>query len=621
MTQQDTAGSPSAKRRKLKANGPVKEIATTKPQTSLLKGLDRAISPPLIRRRSPGPTPSFVPTWNFDDVPISRPAQPPTDPEQLGKEKDEDGGTRFIPSPIQLTRIMKLHGHQNVDTVGLNDLLGDPLIKECWNFNFLFDLEFVMQHFDRDVRDMVKVKIVHGFWKRDDANRISLLETAERYPNIELLSAYIPDPFGTHHSKMLVLFRHDDTAQIIIHTANMIHRDWANMTQAVWVSPQLPLLSRASQSQSDTNTNPIGSGERFKSDLLRYIGAYEKRLKGLIAQLEDYDFSSIRAAFIGSVPSRQKPGRAIPSTTSFGWLGLKEILSTIPISKAKAFSPPHIVAQVSSIATLGAAPTWLSNLQSVLSSYSKATTSVPENTTVSFTKASSFFTKRDDSVRIASSPKFSVIFPNPEEIRNSLDGYGSGGSIHWKLQSAQQQKQLEYMHPMLCHWASTPSAPALASTDVPRREAHRGPAAPHIKTYIRFSDDEQNTIDWAMLTSANLSKQAWGDVVNKKEEIWIQSWETGVVVWPALFAETTQAAVDEVVMVPMFGKDMPGVDDNGVNLEGKEAEEMRPKTIVGFRMPYDLPLKPYTADEKPWCATMAYTEPDRNGHAWPGYGR
>jgi hypothetical protein len=22
--------------------------------------------------------------------------------------------------------------------------LGDPLIKECWNFNFLFDLDFVM---------------------------------------------------------------------------------------------------------------------------------------------------------------------------------------------------------------------------------------------------------------------------------------------------------------------------------------------------------------------------------------------------------------------------------------------------------------------------------------------
>jgi tyrosyl-DNA phosphodiesterase-1 len=43
-----------------------------------------------------------------------------------------------------LTRIAGLAAHQNVDAVGLGDLLGDPLIKECWNFNFLFDLDFVM---------------------------------------------------------------------------------------------------------------------------------------------------------------------------------------------------------------------------------------------------------------------------------------------------------------------------------------------------------------------------------------------------------------------------------------------------------------------------------------------
>jgi hypothetical protein len=29
--------------------------------------------------------------------------------------------------------------------------------------------------FDDDVRDMVKVKIIHGFWKTDDERRIALL--------------------------------------------------------------------------------------------------------------------------------------------------------------------------------------------------------------------------------------------------------------------------------------------------------------------------------------------------------------------------------------------------------------------------------------------------------------
>jgi len=149
MTPQESAGSSSAKRRKLNANVSGKEVATTGLQTSLTKGLDRPISPPLIRSRSLGPTCSFVPAWSFDDVPkqtlASCPAQAPTDAEEPPKkEKDGDCETKFIPSPIQLTRIERLPSHQNVDTVGLRDLLGDPLIKECWNFNFLFDLDFVM---------------------------------------------------------------------------------------------------------------------------------------------------------------------------------------------------------------------------------------------------------------------------------------------------------------------------------------------------------------------------------------------------------------------------------------------------------------------------------------------
>ncbi|RYR80302.1 hypothetical protein AA0119_g187 [Alternaria tenuissima] len=416
---------------------------------------------------------------------------------------------------------------------------------------------------------------------------------------------------------MLILFRHDDTAQVVIHTANMIYRDWANMTQAVWKSPLLPVSVKAATPQIDPlEVHPIGCGERFKVDLLQYLRAYGKRLNGLTTQLADYDFASIRAAFIGSAPSRQKPAAASPSVTSFGWLGLREVLSGIPVSRSKDDSRPHIVTQISSIATLGATPTWLSNFQSVLARCSTAKIVISEKPPPSFTKASSFFAKRGSSPEKLS-PRYSVIFPTPEEIRTSLDGYASGGSIHWKLQSAQQQKQLEYMHPTLCHWKH------VSSDGLPKRQAHRGPAAPHIKTYIRFGDEEHRTIDWAMVTSANLSKQAWGDVVNKKEEVWIQSWEAGVVIWPGLYAQTQS---EEVAVIPVFGADTPEPADlPALNYNAEMATEgtklLGPETVVGFRMPYDLPLRPYNVEEKPWCATMQYLEPDRNGHAWGGYGR
>jgi tyrosyl-DNA phosphodiesterase-1 len=469
---------------------------------------------------------------------------------------------------------------------------------------------------------------------------------AERYPNIDLIGAYLPDPFGTHHSKMLALFRHDDHAQIIIHTANMIPKDWTNMTQAVWQSPLLPLSTGAAAS---SEVNPIGSGNRFRTDLIRYLHSYEKRLHKLTDQLALYDFSGVRAAFLGSAPSREVVSGADPSSqTSFGWLGLRQILSRVPHkSHNNPKKPPHIVLQVSSIATLGAAPTWLSQLQSVL--------------------AQSYTSQQTLSML---TPKFSIIFPTAEEVRTSLDGYASGGSIHTKVQSAQQQNQLRYLHPILCHWKSQRS-PAPQFPSEARKEAHRGPAAPHIKTYIRFSDATHKTIDWALVTSANLSKQAWGDAVNKEGAVRIQSYETGVLVWPELFASPNKDC--EISMVPVFGNDVPGVedapvepsgqpqsgslndkdedeeetDDEGGDLGSDEEETedeieqecqeriLSPKDkgkgkapqrstdkkriLVGFRMPYDLPLSPYDANEVPWCATQTYTEPDWKGRAWGGF--
>ncbi|KAH8728960.1 tyrosyl-DNA phosphodiesterase 1, partial [Phaeosphaeriaceae sp. PMI808] len=618
MTSQQNA--PPSKRQKLQAND------DNHNDNSIHKGLDRPISPPPSRRKNPAvPTPVLTPTWGFDDVPRSTavPASPHTNVQQNTNSKrdySDERKTKYLPSPFQLTQIRDLVDHQNVDAVGLKDILGDPMIKECWNFNFLFDLDFVMCQFDNDVRDLVSLKIIHGFWKREDNRGIRLLETAERYANIELIHAYMPDPFGTHHSKMLVLLRHDDHAQVVIHTANMISKDWCNMTQAVWSSPLLPVLPFTSAPPVTGCIHPIGSGERFKVDLLRYLEAYGKRLSNLTDQLTGYDFSSIRAAFVGSTPSRQTPASAQSSVqTSFGWLGLEQTLSTIPIEAKDNNGPltPHIIMQVSSIATLGAAPTWLEQFQSVLG---RVATQSSKSNSLMQTKPN-IFTKRQTSATQKTktpTPKFNVIFPTPDEIRTSLNGWESGGSIHMKLQSLQQQKQLEYMLPLFCHWKASPPASSQIPETQRQGEAHRGPAAPHIKTYIRFSDQFYKTIDWAMVTSANLSKQAWGDVLDKKGEVWIQSWEAGVVVWPALFAELN--IVTETVMVPVFGKDLPSPKDvcDAEEELGVESGQQNVKVVVGFRMPYDLPLHPYTEGQSPWCATMQYAEPDWMGRSWDG---
>ncbi|KAL1598844.1 hypothetical protein SLS60_007986 [Paraconiothyrium brasiliense] len=593
------------------------EVAIAGESTST--SLQRPISPPVARRRKrlPWSLPSQTPcveteahvTEQSTEQINGQTTQTSTAEEELVHEE-----TKFRPSPFQLTKVKDLAPWQNTDTVTLKDILGDPLIEECWNFNYLFDLDFVMDHFDADVKNTINVKVVHGFWKNEDERRIALREQAERYPNIQLISAYMPDPFGTHHSKMLVLFRHDDSAQIVIHTANMIKRDWTNMTQAVWRSPFMPRQFITSVSPTGEATLPIGSGARFKKDLLCYLNAYGNRLNVLTEQLTRYEFSAIQAAFIGSAPSRQKPAAARPSVqTSFGWLGLKEILSTISAKKTAIPLLPSIVVQISSIATLGASPTWLNHFHSVLNRTASANRSSP---------LSSFFTEASSNTQKKLDPTLNIIFPTAAEIRTSLDGYTSGASIHTKIQSPAQQKQLEYLRPLLCHWKYQDPLPGSASTSTnearERREAHRSPAAPHIKTYVRFADVEKKTMDWAMVTSANLSKQAWGELENKKGEVWIQSYETGVMVWPALFSGGGDA-----VMVPVFGRDLLQAGDVSGLVEGDErgngGRKGKGKTVIGFRMPYDLPMSPYGADEVPWCATMSDSEEDWMGRVWKGY--
>jgi len=369
------------------------------------------------------------------------------------------------------------------------------------------------------------------------------------------------------------------------------------MCQAVWRSPLLPKTDASVVDGESLKPLPaFGSGSRFKFDLLSYLRAYGKaKTNALVTQLRQYDFTAIRAALIASTPGKQNLRNCDPDTeTLWGWAGLKKILSTVP-AQPTAAKKSHIVIQVSSVASLGQGDKWLAD--TLL------------NTLATTATSSHMPTPR---------PKASLIFPTADEIRKSIDGYSSGGSIHMKIHSPAQAKQLAHLRPMLCHWAgdgghqhtgsdSSPSAAAVP------REAGRRRAAPHIKTYIRFSDSSMSTIDWAIMTSANLSQQAWGAATNAGGEIRICSYEIGVVVWPGLWDNGESGSAK---MIPVFKSDTPKIGDE----EGLTEEDGEIKTRVGWRMPYDLPLVPYAKDEMPWCATEPCDEVDWMGRSWPGFG-
>lgn len=98
----------------------------------------RSISPPLMRRRQP--IQASAEKKHDHVVTVSS-----SSPSSSSSEKPVWSSTvKMIPSPVQLSSVDELPTSSNIDTVSLKDILGDPLIKECWLFNYLFDVDFIM---------------------------------------------------------------------------------------------------------------------------------------------------------------------------------------------------------------------------------------------------------------------------------------------------------------------------------------------------------------------------------------------------------------------------------------------------------------------------------------------
>jgi len=145
------------------------------------------------------------------------------------------------------------------------------------------------------------------------------------------------------------------------------------------------------------------------------------------------------------------------------------------------------------------------------------------------------------------------------------------------------------MRPLLRQWSGVKSG--------------RDRAAPHIKTYGRLTKD--NTFDWFLVTSANLSKPAWGAQEGKGPNMGmrLRSYEAGVFFEPTMWGEKT-------VMVPTYKSDRPSEE------QIKWAKEKGYKNIVGIRMAWDLPFRKYESDDVPWVKNRSYEGTDWLGMTW-----
>jgi len=173
------------------------------------------------------------------------------------------------------------------------------------------------------------------------------------------------------------------------------------------------------------------------------------------------------------------------------------------------------------------------------------------------------------------------------------EGYIAGGSI-----PCNSSNQKPCIVPLLRRWEGSNG---------------RGRAMPHIKTYTRYatttttSASDQVQLAWTLVTSANLSKPAWGELQKENSQLYVASFEIGCLFLPSL-----------------WGAYLKAVDSNFAASAVTFSQGFAPSSdcastgIVSCPLPYVLPPKPYGRDDHPWAWDKEYSKPDVTGRSWEG---
>ncbi|CAK9296990.1 unnamed protein product [Gordionus sp. m RMFG-2023] len=420
---------------------------------------------------------------------------------------------------LYYTNKIKIPDMFNVNAMYLKDILS--MNKEEYvssaHFNYCIDINWLTSQYPDENKNK-PILIIHGFKGND---KEMLENSSKMYSNINFVQAKLNIPFGTHHTKMIFIL-YKDGLRVIILTANMIQEDWDAKTQGFWISPKFP-IQKDKKSCDDFD---------FKKDLLAYLASYQSpKLKTWENHIQSHDMSLANVKLVASVPGRHI-GKNI---NEWGHLKLRNILS-----------------QCSSIGSLGSKKeSWLCNefLGSLLQI---------ESTT------KKFFDKNYKPQHLqnttAKNDSFHLVFPTLENVKNSFEGYIAGGSIPYSNQTHSKQK---YLSDHMCEWKSN----ALG----------RSRASPHIKTYARISEDGTK-LRWLLLTSANLSKAAWGTLEKNNTQLAIRSYELGVLFLPKFCG--------------ILDQDYFNLSGSYINNEIKQIPRMY--------LPYDYPLAKYSSNDNPW---------------------
>ncbi|XP_022432009.1 tyrosyl-DNA phosphodiesterase 1 isoform X3 [Delphinapterus leucas] len=350
------------------------------------------------------------------------------------------------PFQFYLARVSGIKPKYNSGALHIRDILS-PLfgtLVSSAQFNYCFDVDWLVKQYPPEFRKK-PILLVHGDKREAKAH---LHAQAKPYENIALCQAKLDIAFGTHHTKMMLLL-YEEGLRVVIHTSNLIHADWHQKTQGMWLSPLYPRIVHGTHRSGESTTH-------FKADLISYLMAYNTSpLKEWIDTIQEHDLSETNVYLIGSTPGRFQGNQK----DNWGHFRLRKILKEHALSIPKAESWP-IVGQFSSVGSLGADESkWL------CSEFKE-----------------SLVTLGKESRALGSAVPLHLIYPSVENVRTSLEGYPAGGSLPYSIQTAEKQN---WLHSYFHKWSADTSG--------------RSSAMPHIKTYMRPSPDFSQ-LAWFLVT-------------------------------------------------------------------------------------------------------------------------
>ncbi|CDW54732.1 tyrosyl DNA phosphodiesterase 1 [Trichuris trichiura] len=345
--------------------------------------------------------------------------------------------------------------------------------REQVDFNFMIDPEWLLSCYPKECRHLPLLIVT----SRNSSSWEELKAVAKQSPNVQLVDAPLPIPYGSHHSKMILL-KYSSGVQVVIHTANLIDGDWFQKTQGQ--AAFKPIRVRI-----------FRNGATLLASM-----TFGKRSKCLWLLNIDLVVFYCRVYFVASVPGRHQG----ENMANWGHAKLQNLLRRH--LKVEVDSSWPLVCQFSSIGSLGStADKWL--LGEFSSSLGQAS-----------------------GQQMGSSPTVKLIYPCVEDVRCSLEGYEGGGCLPYSYKTAFKQDYLKrYLH----RWRSECNG--------------RSRACPHIKSYLRCNESFDK-LAWFLLTSANLSKAAWGSYEKNATQIFIRSFEVGVLYLPHCFLSDEPWIVD-----------------------------------------------------------------------------